>query len=370
MSAKKRVLVCGIGNMGKAILWSMNSFGFKVTALDNNEKSIEGFPKKSFDFILAKSQQDLEKAVLSSKPDLVISSLPYHQTEELGILCIKKGVAYCDLGGRIDVSERISSKARVSASQFVFTDLGLAPGWVNILTEHGCKQFYERDEKILDIKMMVGGVPLKPNNPPLNYVVSWSIDGLINEYKDDCKILEKGKIINVKGMEGLEDVKTLSLGTLEAFYTSGAASHTLNSVKEKGVKNCAYKTLRYKGHCEVVKFLIRNSNLDNECLNKIFKNGCPSKEGQTLDGVIIKVIIKGENETWDKEVLVKYGNGTFSAMQKSTAFSISSVAKMILDGRFKKEDFVLEYKDVDYEIFIKNLNFLRGKIGDSVYEIN
>lgn len=381
MSNKKRVLICGLGNMGKAVLWSMNSFGFHTIALDSNSKSIEGFSGGSFDFLIIKEEKDLEKAVILSKPDIVISSLPYHQTEQLAIFCIRKGVAYCDLGGKMSVSEKIALEAHANASQFVFTDLGLAPGWVNILTEHGCKQFYERNEEIEEIKMMVGGIPVNARNPPLNYVVSWSIDGLINEYKDSCKILKDKAIVSVEGMEGLENVETLSFGALEAFYTSGAISHTLNSVKDRGVKNCSYKTLRHKGHCEIVKFLIRKCQLDNECLDKVFRNGCAPHKGKILDAVIIKVIIKGKHQTWDKEILVGYGNGIFSAMQKATAFSISSVAKMILDGKFNKENqssdifkcgsnFILGYKDIDYGVFMENLNFLRRRINDNNYERN
>ena len=101
---------------------------------------------------------------------------------------------------------------------------------------------------------------------PLRYCISWS-PGLINEYKDDCIVLENGQIKTVKGMDGLESVE--STAKLEAFHTSGG--HLTHSLHESSrVNNCSYKTQRYKGHGAMVKFLMRDCQLDDETLNKIF----------------------------------------------------------------------------------------------------
>ena len=89
---------------------------------------------------------------------------------------------------------------------------------------------------------MVGGLPDSKVNHPLDYVVTWSVDGLINEYKDDCQILEDGELKIVKGMSGLEAVECDTLGKLEAFYTSGGASHSIFSMRDRGVQNCSYKS--------------------------------------------------------------------------------------------------------------------------------
>ena len=92
---------------------------------------------------------------------------------------------YCDLGGRVDVSQNINEAAKNHgpANVPVFTDLGLAPGWVNILAEVGCRQLHRQ---ATTVRMMVGGLPDSKVNHPLDYVVTWSVYGLINEYKDDC----------------------------------------------------------------------------------------------------------------------------------------------------------------------------------------
>ena len=385
MPKQLKAIVCGVGRMGLTIAWSMDKFGFHVVGLDQSEKA-SGLLPSTIDFVSVKTKEDTEKVIKMIGPDIVISSLPYHQTEEVAKICRKNKYNYCDLGGHVKTSQNINNRHGgygKTSGKHIFTDLGLAPGWINILLEHGCKQLYGHSHKIEDIKMMVGGIPKEPDNPPLNYAVTWSVDGLLNEYKDKCRILVDGEERCVNGMEGLETITTKSLGELEAFYTSGGMAHSIKSMKERGVKNCAYKTLRYKGHGETINFLIRNSELSEGCLSEIFNKGCPNKAGSE-DLVIMKVIIKAEESSWEKEILIEGGtggydrwqSGGFSAMQKATGFSVASVAKMMAEDFFEKNplqrrdhyDLVstaLSYKDVDYEEFIKNIDFLRQKIGDA-----
>ena len=111
----------------------------------------------------------MERALMFEKPDIVISSLPYHQTEMIGYWCVDNGMRYCDLGGRVDVSRNINKHALGAATKPVFTDLGLAPGWVNILAEEGCRQLHRQ---ATTVKMMVGGLPDSKVNHPLDYVVT------------------------------------------------------------------------------------------------------------------------------------------------------------------------------------------------------
>ena len=384
MSEQLRAVVCGAGNMGKAIIFSMSKFGFHVIALDRDPDSVRHLPQNLFDFMVTKDHDDITSAIKLSNPHVVISSLPYHQTLDLANFCIYNGYNYCDLGGRVDVSDQINNCAmtygRKHKTSHCFTDLGLAPGWVNILAEHGVRQLYGRSNEIDSVKMMVGGLPENPSNPPLNYIANWSLDGLLNEYKDDCKIIKNGSVVKVKGMDGLEIVESKSMKkNLEAFYTSGGASHTIRSMSEKNVKECSYKTLRYRGHNSIIKFLIRDCEINEECLLQVFEKSKPNKHN-VKDLVIIKVMIQAKDSHWEKELAIPCSNN-FSAMQKATAFSISSVAKMMAEDFFNKNapqhrdyyDFppkALSYKHVDYDEFMKNINTLRvsDEVMDPPYE--
>ena len=377
-----RALVLGVGRMGTAIAYAMDKLGFHITGMDTNPDAADNMPfkvnyKQTYDeegsltmgspkndFLVVKDANDIITGLnVLNKFDIVISSLPYHQTEKVALWCIDNGVRYCDLGGRVDVSENINKAAKERATLPVFTDLGLAPGFVNILAEEGCRKLY--GQEVEDVNMMVGGLPdySDSNLNPLRYAVTWSVDGLINEYKDDCLILEDGEIKAVKGMDGLEELETEKLGKLEAFYTSGGASHSIHSMRERGVKNCSYKTLRYRGHGKIIKFLIRDCSLSDEVMTKIFEEGCGHAH---RDEVIVLADVKGGDKSWHKEILIK-SDEKFSAMQKATAFSISSVAAIMAEGKMEGDkgehrdyytqyDKNLGYKDVPFGEFIKNLN--------------
>ena len=361
---KLRVIVLGVGRMGTAIAYAMDKFGFDVIGMDTNPEAANNMPPAS-SFFVVDDVEDIFVGILANgpRPDVVISSLPYHQTEEVGHWCVNNEVRYCDLGGRVDVSEAINEWANKKATRPVFTDLGLAPGWVNILAEHGCSKIHA---SIDSVKMMVGGLPAIKTNPPFNYTVTWSTDGLINEYRDDCLVLQDGEVKTVAGMEGKETVYSKWLDEdLEAFYTSGGASHTIPDLQKRGIKNCSYKTLRYEGHCDTVKLLIRKTGLSDESLADVFEEGC-GKGGSDI--VIIKAVVESGDLTWDKEIIIGYDT-QFSAMQKATAFSISSVAKIMAEGYFDerfiehrgykdKMSVVLKYSDVPYDKFEKNLKEL------------
>tara|TARA_Y100000310_G_scaffold55308_1_gene50723 strand:+ start:6681 stop:7793 length:1113 start_codon:yes stop_codon:yes gene_type:complete len=366
-----KAAILGIGKMGTAISWAMKELGFYVVGADSNEIAGAYFrdhingPDGAF-YVTNQNNADrsMERVMTFEKPDIVISSLPYHQTEEIAYWCIHNGFRYCDLGGRVDVSSAINEEAKEHAKVPVFTDLGLAPGWVNILAEEGCRKLYGAAESV---KMMVGGLPdyLESANNPLRYAVTWSVDGLINEYRDDCLILEDGEIKTVRGMDGVEQIEGEKFGQMEAFYTSGGASHSIHDMQRRAVKNCSYKTIRYKGHGDMVRFLIRDCGLDDETLNKIFLEGCGKAN---KDEVLIVAEVSGGDKTWRQEKIIK-SDKQFSAMQKATAFAISSVAAIMAQGKlegnkeqhrdyWKQYSPVLSYEDIPFDEFEKNLKVL------------
>lgn len=374
MNDQKRVLILGVGRMGTAISWCMTVFGHHVIGADKDiasaEKLRRGELKRNtpVDFLIIETEEDIEKSILITKPDLVISSLPYHQTQMAANICIDNEVAYCDLGGRRDVSANINKKAAGSAKKPVITDLGLAPGWVNILAEEACDSL---EERVVDIKTMVGGIPQQKHNPPFNYTITWSVDGLINEYLDKCEILVNGHRDYPKGMEGLEKVYCRSIDEeLEAFYTSGGASHSIGSMEQRGVDSFAYKTLRYKGHLDLIKILLdKRIAIDKSCAQEVIEKACSPKGALGIeDQVIIKCVAVGEfGAVWDKEFLLKSSLSNFTAMQKATSFGLSCVANQILN-----EDITggrLTYKDVNYAKFNEYLDILRKEVGELPYEI-
>jgi saccharopine dehydrogenase-like NADP-dependent oxidoreductase len=366
----KKAVIFGVGRMGTSISWYMHKLGYRVVGVDAMQSAHERLKgmlgEEDFGFYRTKyADQDCAQILDLESPDVVISSLPYHQTEAVAKVCVDKGIRYCDLGGRVDVSRRINEYANDKATKPIMTDLGLAPGWVNILAEQGFREV-ARGGEVQSIKMMVGGLPVEKLNHPLDYAITWSVDGLINEYKDNCEIIKNKKIETVAGMDGLEIVNSEYLGTLEAFYTSGGSSHTIKTMQERGVVDCAYKTLRYPGHIETVKFLMKDCSLTDEQMAEIFNKGCNL---DIPDLVIIKAYAKKDDLLWSKEILVDSIKNEFSAMQRATSGPISVVASLMAEGMFDARydehrgykialPLVLSYKDVPYAEFNKRLTTL------------
>ena len=363
-----KAAIFGIGRMGQAIGYAMDKLGFDIYAVDTNMHAIDSLHElvnKETDFSLDPSFELLDDV----EPDVVISSLPYHQTEKLAYHCIDSGTRYCDLGGRVDVSNSINEYANEKAIKPVFTDLGLAPGWVNILAEQGYKRVYDA----IDVRMMVGGIPLNRPNGPLKYFMTWSMDGLLNEYRDDCEVLVDGEIVTIPGLSECEtiDPKWEGCVMLEAFCTSGGAAHTTQRMKDRGVKNCVYKTLRWGGHHELIDFFMNKCNYTDDQLKHVLETSA-NYEKSDEDVVVIMVEVKNDTGlTWKKEHVIECDE-KFSAMQKCTAFPVSTVASMMAKGKFddrrdeRRGYYInlpnsLVYSDVPFDEFNKQLDTLLHK---------
>jgi len=288
--------------------------------------------------------------------DLAISALPYNVNSSVAKLCIESKIPYCDLGGSVPVSNEINKMAEEHGST-VFTDLGLAPGWANILAEEAIKKISSATVGFCTdaphtIKMRCGGLPTFKADPqvdPFNYTLTWSTEGLYNEYFDRSNILENGEIISVPSLHKRELVKVEGFPELEAFTTSGGASHSLESMKDRGVQNCSYKTLRYKGHLDLITYFLRHRKFTAEQMASLFCTG------SVKDVVIVEVEAEFSslNLTYRKTKIVESRDG-YTAMQRATAGGLVSA---IFASPLDKES-PLTYADVDIETFNNNISKL------------
>ena len=376
-----KIGIVGAGNMGRAIAWAMEQLGYDLVILDWSNSAIQycrDLLKGNHEFSSLEALNLAAKCIKCQHAppydvwlndniagcSAVISSLPYHKNLDVATFCIDHQIPYFDLGGSVKVSDDIHSYARLNATKPVLTDLGLAPGWVNIIAEDMYQLWRQKevygasslglimeDTAPNTITMMVGGLPQHPNNT-LKYTCTWSYDGLVNEYRDDCIVLINGEQKTVRGMGGYQFPIDSGIGPLEAFYTSGGAAHTIATMQERGVQNCSYKTLRYPHHWQLVNFLIHDSGLSDDTITEIFKRTCPAQK----DLVIIKVTA----EDLAYERIIK-SNTTFSAMQQATAFPAASAVHAVLGGQFS--DPVLKYTDINPSLFNGALDSLiQGEI--------
>ncbi|MDD3627300.1 MAG: saccharopine dehydrogenase C-terminal domain-containing protein, partial [bacterium] len=305
--------------------------------------------------------QNLDKLksldTISKKADVLVSCLPYYFNLKLTKMCIASKIGYVDLGGNNDIVReqfRLTEHAR-KAGITAIPDCGLAPGLVSLLTAY----FFDYFDKTDEIHIFVGGLPVKPE-PPLNYILVFSISGLINEYIEDAVILKGGKIQKVPSLTGIEKVKVKGK-TYEAFYTSGGISTMPQTFKGR-IKNLEYKTLRYPGHAEKIRLLwdlgfFNSENRKNS--EAVLEKKLFRKNPEDL--IVLKVTGKGikNKKAVSKSVeLIDYFDkkSGLTAMMRMTGFPAAAVALLIGRNEIDKTGVLFQEKDIPYK---KVLNLLK-----------
>jgi saccharopine dehydrogenase-like NADP-dependent oxidoreductase len=329
------VLIAGAaGKMGQAIAYAMKKLGFGVLVADSNSEALISFCSQNPEFTPIHIN-----AGMLAKPDIVISAAPYDQNEGIAALCFQNGVKYCDLGGYPEYSSRIHNIAKSQC----FTDLGLAPGLVNFIAE----EIYSKMPQAHTINLYVGGLPKEPGNGWLKYAEVWSLKGLYANYKGMCDVIENGQSTHVKALSGHEKIND----KYEAFHTMGGLSSTLELMKNRGVRNCSYKTIRYLGHACCAKFLLDECKMTEQEFEMTMRRACPP----TPDSVLIMVEALSDFDKYSKKLRISCDH-RFSAMQRSTAFPISAVAAMMSRNEISSNNMVLNYADVSLSCFYATLD--------------
>ena len=227
------ILILGAGGIGLPIASALKHEEYNLVLSDYSEEAIgkakEYFFNRKFDSECSLDFHvgDAISYLNDNKEDfsIVVSALPYHMNKEIAQSCIPDGIPYVDLGGHVDTTHCIRELAESYGSAPVASDQGLAPGLVNICAEEAFEAVKENKYRSAKIKMAVGGLPENRGLNPLDYIVTWSVDGLINEYEGEAEVLLGAERKKVPTLTGLETM-TVDGDELEAFYTSGGSAHT------------------------------------------------------------------------------------------------------------------------------------------------
>jgi lysine 6-dehydrogenase len=304
---------------------------------------------------------------LMERIDVVCGATSYNHNLLLTKAAIETEKHFCDLGGNMDIVYKqmeLHEKAN-AVNVLILPNCGLAPGLAAIIGAGGAKRF----EKVDQIHLRVGGLPKHPL-PPLNYMLVFSVEGLINEYLEPAEVIRDGKVKLVDAMADLEEIEfSQPFGKVEAFNTSGGIS-TLTQMFEGKVNTLDYKTIRYKGHCEKFKTLLdlgfassepimvgNSLRTAREVFQELLKKKLPST-GQ--DVVLMKVWIKGTINNQQKTLayeMIDYYDDTLniSAMARTTSFPTSIIAQMAVDGTITARGVIPPEQCVPLEPLIEEL---------------
>jgi len=348
-----KVLILGLGNIGsiatKDLANSINSI--QIVVADKNETRAKEIAERIGKSNVSRIQLDVtnptELANAMKDFDLVMGFLPGKLGYRLTKACIEARIDLVDVSYMAENPLTLTEDA-IKAGVTIVPDCGLAPGISNILVGHAASEL----DKVQAIHIMVGGLPEK-RVPPLDYVITWSPENLIDEYKRRARIVKEGRIIEVEALSGLEQVEFPELGRLEAFYTDGLRTlpHTI-----KAVPDMWEKTLRYPGHAEKIELLKTLGFFEEEQIDvdgvsmsprrltvKLFERKL--RRPEVKDVVALKVEVSGvRNGKQTRYVyhLLDYYDEKLgiTAMARTTAYSASIIAQFMLKKTLKEKGIV------------------------------
>ena len=342
-----RVLILGAGKIGALISGLLAESGsYKVQLADMDGAAAEAVARAHAGleltaFALDASQPELLERHLASHPvDALISGLPYYCNRAVAEVARRARTHYFDLTEDVEVTRAVRAIA-AGASQAFVPQCGLAPGFISIAAAELITHF----DELRSVKLRVGALPQHPNNV-LKYSLTWSTEGLINEYGNPCQAISDGRLAEIAPLEGLEEIEIDGM-RYEAFNTSGG----LGSLAETNGAQCEtmnYKTIRYPGHCEQMRLLMNDLKLnhDHGTLKRILENAVP----QTLqDVVIVYAAVTGKQDGQLREE--NYVNKIYpqviagrlwSAIQVSTAAGITAVVDLVLAHPARYHGFIAQ----------------------------
>lgn len=369
-----KVVILGAGLMGTEAARDLvrSDDVDRVYLADLYVRRVEDFAESlmsdKLDILWLDANNDEQLADVMALGDVVINALFYTFNEKVARIAIEKGVHSIDLGGHIGGATDAVLKMHGEAKKkdvTIIPDLGVAPGMINILTGYGASKL----EQVETIKIYVGGIPVKPE-PPLQYNLVFSLEGVFDHYTDPSYVIRDGKLTEVASLSEIEKIQFDKYGELEAFHTSGGTSTLIDSFSN--VETLEYKTIRYKGHAEKFQVLIDLGLLSRDRTVRMNRQSFKVRDmmrafltpqlqlGDKSDAVLLRVIVQGkanEKQTTYEYNLITEKDTTqnITAMARATASTISIVAQMIGTGKITKRGVYPPEKIVPGQLYIEKL---------------
>jgi saccharopine dehydrogenase-like NADP-dependent oxidoreductase len=333
----RRVTILGAGKIGFAIaLLLRRAGGFDVSVADQDPASLERFSALGFEVALVTGDASLRDAITGR--DAVLNALPFHRAVAVASLCVAEGVHYFDLTEDVRSTHAVRDLA-IGARSVLMPQCGLAPGFIGVVGHDLAGRF----DRVLDLRMRVGALPRYPLNS-LRYNLTWSTEGLINEYCNPCEALVDGERVEVTALEGLE---TFALDGVEyeAFNTSGGLG-TLTETLRGRARNVDYKSVRYPGHCAIMKLLLNDLRLRDrrDLLKEIFEAAIPAT---AQDVIVVFATASGYRggrliqESYSARIVGQTVEGhALSAIQLTTAAGICAALDLVAQHALPAQGFI------------------------------
>ncbi|HUQ52398.1 MAG TPA: saccharopine dehydrogenase C-terminal domain-containing protein [Gammaproteobacteria bacterium] len=351
--ARKRGMTIGIVGAGKigatiATLLESCTFCDAVALADvRAELKIGGLAKASATRLDAQQRTDLTAFI--ERCDAIVSAGPYLINREIVETCAQAGVAYFDLTEDVATTKLVRQLARESEGVTFVPQCGLAPGAINIVAGSLTASL----ATVRSVEMRVGALPQFASNQ-MKYYLSWSTAGLINEYCQLGEALHEGRPIATLPLDGVERL-TIDGVEYEAFNTSGGVATMCETFAGK-VGELNYKTLRYPGHRDLMKFLLQDLNLahQRELLTQIFDQEVPLTQHDVVV-FYVNAVGTSDGELVQRSYVKKiHGDNVegrqLSAIQLTTAAGVVAVLELFARGALARS--FVKQESITFEQFL------------------
>jgi saccharopine dehydrogenase (NAD+, L-lysine-forming) len=246
-----RIAVVGLGNVGRLIADMLVARGFAVWEVDADESKVAGERASVMDVSDPAALEEVFAGV-----EAVVSCLPYYLNAVIATAAHSAGVHYLDLTEDVATSRIVKALAQ-NSNTILMPGCGLAPGFICVVGGALVASL----ETVERIELRVGALPRSPNNA-LGYACNWSPAGIVNEYLNDCEQLRGGELVTVPSLEDLETI-LIDGARYEAFTTSGGLG-TMCETFAGRVDSLDYKTIRYPGHRQLMRFMLQELGLGGQ----------------------------------------------------------------------------------------------------------
>lgn len=347
-----RIALLGAGHIGQTIARLLAETGdYRVTVVDKSAAALDKIGVRGIETRVVDTEEATALRDALRGHEAVINALPYHLATLAATQARETGCHYFDLTEDVAATRAIKQLADGAGTAFM-PQCGLAPGFIGIVAHHLAMQF----ETLHEVKMRVGALPAFPTNS-LKYNLTWSVDGLINEYCHPCEAIRDGERIDVLPLEGLEHF-SLDGTEYEAFNTSGGLG-TLCETLEGKVRTLDYKSVRYPGHRALMKVLLEELMLksDPETLKDIMRRAIPTT---MQDVVLVFVTVSGTRrgqfveEVFARKIFADRSEAhPLSAIQITTAAGICAAVDLFREGRLPQKGFIRQ-EQVELPAFLAN----------------
>jgi len=339
------VAVLGLGRVGFLAATFLHEAGMRVVGIDLRR------PEREAPFAVRVADVSDVQAVRAELlgVEAVLSCLPYRFNRQVAEVAHELRIHYFDLTEDVSTTAAVCELSETSAG-LMAPQCGLAPGFVCIVAASQIESF----DICRSTKMRVGALPRHPSGL-LGYAFNWSPEGVVNEYLNDCEVLEEGSRKWVSPMEWHE---TLYVdGTqLEAFTTSGGLG-TMCQTFHGRVANLDYKTIRYPGHMDLMNFFFHELLMRERraLAGEILTNAKPPV---SEDIVYVHVASEGyvDGQLRRVEFVRSYvprevGGVRNTAIAWTTAGSVAAVIEMVRDGSLPQRG-LLKQEQIPFDAFV------------------